>query len=898
MVAAIARRVFLRPKIDEKCPDWARALIPFSEQEHGVGIPYEKIPQATLEALHFFFPVPVRPKGQREDMEGSARPKYARTCGMTVFLACLPYACAKQLELFSDANGSGVTGEVAVLSIRSLADLARKVGMSYDRLQRWMTVLVTLGFIWRFRDGKKTLYVIPLTVYAPRPSAETVRARMTALIHSQFVEIALADGQLARADRAPEYTDLLLDTRAKFEERYHLAPSSDLDLTDPSWDTTLSDVQQVLPGLTRDDLYAIIPIIARNLLQQSGTRKGRRFVLKGDATESTFSVETTPERSHTAGTRAAQKSARGTRRVRTVDALSAADTSACDSQEGAAHAQGLGAERLADKSRFDQQASPSTTGWHAPSQATSGLSDGLAASPSNLHVPSADSLTLGSPGLAEHPQAQHFEQEEKEAKERWCQQQGQEIARIFNDQKSLDFYIGVHRSTDDPLLLRALFIKVLYQEGHGGFRDSIGAYFNFMWNKVWGPFRTYTAACAKWKKWGKKREPQGIPPNIQQLVALYEHDSYAQIATNMGHWWPEAEQMERRGAPSDEEMPFRAMPLEEAEDLVEALRGNAGWYLEDPQFFQDAARSSGGYMVDALWPDGQVAEFATYGQWQELHRCMLTLPEGINAWFETERVEHRQDAACEGDDLSAQEREDCVQTALAMFAYYGMNATSLSWEELIILGIPLMGKRAESALEEAVPVEQDSIVVAEGQLYVRLDDGDLVQVDEYQRAFAACEEEEQQEEQASTVEGALAALQAELLLGLHVAVLHTCGLSQYRKLVANGEIQPECVATSETCAAAEETPAADGQGTDRQVAEALCKASIGLYLQRISNALDTRLYRVMWKLRGSGDGCAIEIESLLTGTVFTYESQGQVDELLAELRAQQGSEEAAVASYT
>jgi hypothetical protein len=225
-MVALARRVLTRPKIDEECPEWARALIPIAEQEQGPGVPYDKIPSATIEALEYFSPMPVPPKRQRRIGGKQPGNKYARTCGLAVFLACLPFALAKQLDLFAPAEG---TGEVAVLSIRRMADLAAKMGISYDRVQRWMTILVILGFIWRFRDGRRTLYVIPLTAYVPRPSAEDVRAKLTALIHSQFFEVE-QDGQVVCVDRDPELTDLLIETRAKFELRYGLAPSLDLDL--------------------------------------------------------------------------------------------------------------------------------------------------------------------------------------------------------------------------------------------------------------------------------------------------------------------------------------------------------------------------------------------------------------------------------------------------------------------------------------------------------------------------------------------------------------------------------------------------------------------------------------------------------------------------------------------
>src|SRR5438105_15920111 len=125
-MVAPARRIFARPKLDEECPEWARDLIPFSEEEHGLGISYDRIPQATLEELEYFFPKPVPPKRQRRIGSQSGGGKYTRTCGMAVYLACLPFAFIKQLDLFAVTDSVGM-GEVAVLGFRKLADLARKV---------------------------------------------------------------------------------------------------------------------------------------------------------------------------------------------------------------------------------------------------------------------------------------------------------------------------------------------------------------------------------------------------------------------------------------------------------------------------------------------------------------------------------------------------------------------------------------------------------------------------------------------------------------------------------------------------------------------------------------------------------------------------------------------------
>jgi hypothetical protein len=310
---------------------------------------------------------------------------------------------------------------VAVLGFRKLADLAKKVGMSYDRVQRWMTILVTLGFIWRFRDGRRTLYVIPLTAYAPRPSAEGVRTKLTALIHSQFVEIEQADGQVVRADRCPEFTNLLLETRARFEVRYQLAPSLDLDLVeDPAWENALSDIQKALPGLTRNDLYTILPIVARHLLQERGAGKGRHFVLKRNAIESTFSIESTADREQTAATLKAQQQRGRAQKNGSKDGKRGAIESTFDGQgshptatimgdsrvaASPAHSRVPEASRLDGKSRFNREANTATGSKRSASQASPERSFESAPGASNLPLSaSGSSLTLGSPEFQDSPQ--------------------------------------------------------------------------------------------------------------------------------------------------------------------------------------------------------------------------------------------------------------------------------------------------------------------------------------------------------------------------------------------------------------------------------------------------------------------------------------------------------------
>lgn len=903
MVAA--RRVFVRPKIDEECPEWARDLIPFSEQEHGLGIPCDRIPPATLEELEYFFPVPVPPKRQRRIGSQQEGKKYARTSGLAVFLACLPYALAKQLDLFSDADGVG-TGEVAVLGFRKLADLAKKVGMSYDRLQRWMTILITLGFIWRFRDGKRSLYVIPLTAFVPRPSAEGVRTKLTALIHSQFVELEQADGQVIRAARCPEFTNLLIEIRARFELRYQLDPSLGL-VEDPAWENILRDIQQAIPALTRADLYTILPIVARQLLQQGGTGKGRHFVLKGTTIESTLSREAISDRERKGaslpgpqkGNPAQKGRSEAGRRSGTASTVidqtlhASANTEAMSGAENSARSQKSGADRRGGKGRFNQEVITAPVGVRPASQEAGALTDGRASDGQNLPLPDgSSSLTLRSPVQEDSSpdeagaNGMTISGREQGAKQESWSALAAEIAPLLDDQKSLKFYEGVCRSTEEPLV-RAIFIKTLYQGRNGGFTRSAGAYFKYMWEQ-WKVYRTYAAACAKWNHWGNKRDPKGIPPNIKDLVALHQLDSYEQIAASMGYSVAETGREAWPPASTRAERPAHPMTGSEAELLVARIKRQAAWYLSEPQVVPETTFGPDAYVVDAQQWDGSWVTFPSVEDWKQSHAWMLTPPQEYDSWLEATAEERWHTLSSEEDGMSAGDKELCLRCALALSAYLGWDIAACSWHELVALGKPLAfpgwdAAQGQEALAAAQDPQDTEISVGQNGLQVRLDEGVVLTGAAYEQAFQAGEAARAEEEWEWSPEGALALLQREVLLALHLCILGTFGLPMYQAFLAQtaaraAEGEPERGAPR-----AEDLPTSPARGGTRS---ALTLASYS----RLSRALDPRLYCVKWVPGSEKTGCAIEVESLLSGTVFTYEHDAQVEELLAELREQLAGE--------
>jgi hypothetical protein len=247
----------------------------------------------------------------------------------------------------------------------------------------------------------------------------------------------------------------------------------------------------------------------------------------------------------------------------------------------------------------------------------------------------------------------------------------------------------------------------------------------------------------------------------------------------------------------------------------------------------------------------------------------------------------------EEDGLSADDREQCVRAALALSAYLGWDITGFSWKELVALGKPLAfswWERAQGQEEmacEQAPQEREFRGGQDG-LQVRLDDGVVLTVAAYERAFQVGEMARAEEEWEWSPEGAMALLQREMLLALQLCIFRTFGLPMYQAFLAH---------TAASAAVGEpgsKTQSAAGQ-PGSSVEDGHAEVSLASYTQ-LCGALDPRLYRVKWLPGSEGQGCSIEVESLLSGTVFTYEREAQVEELLAELSAQMADDGEAAAS--
>lgn len=860
VTAALTKaRLFERPRIDEPTPEWAHELIPLATEasKDCLGISRERVPRETIEELSYLSPLPEPSKRKRGgDAQKRSDKSYLRTSGLAVYLACLPFALAKQLDLFAGAH-DGPPNEVAVLNIRKMADLARSVGISYDRLHRWMTILIALGFIWRFRDGKHTLYVIPLVAYFPR-SATDIQEKLNGLIRNQFVEVRMEDGKTVCLNRNPSFTRLLLEVRTRFEVRYDLTPSLDLprELASPHYSAILTEIRQRLPHLSAGDMTELAAILSKYRYAETAEKENRQTVESVPSEANIFLPD----------------------QGRGKDGLAG--------QEAALPIQNRGhnGNPTSSKNRFDRQNLITPEQNLGPSQASADLLDEEALGTLNLFLPSDDTLTLGLQKQETSSQKRETNDEAEQDKEQRCRELGVELARTFNDLNdlSLKSYISAFRTAKDERLVRAVFLKVLDQEHKGGFTKSAGAFFKYLWDR-WKVYRTYSAACDKWNNW-EGRDPQGIPPDIQDLVAHYsETESYIQIAIDRKHRF--------------------SMTGRAAEALEKEMRRYAGWYLEDPQICREPGPVPDSFVVKA-WRrlDGQEEVFGIREEWMNFHQRMLTLPNKLNAWFEAERAvqaAQQQRSATKDDGMDEEGRAACVKVALAHAAYFGHDISSLSWKELVVLGKPLafhlraqdpvlFPKREEEENTLEPPQAHTDIRCEGDQIYVRLGEYE-VPVDEYQHAFEKREGELWLDEAGTTVNGQLVSLLSKEYLGLNASrLMNRFGLETYKTLVcgflsekSDSEASLGQAGTREGIQIVDQAEDAPGMSF-----EDLCRN-----LAQLRSALDPHFYQVRWKRINPSVFCIV-LFSQVSGQRHVYSHIWEVEQALLGLSTEE--EEVAV----
>jgi hypothetical protein len=933
LATTIARRVFVRPELDEPCPDWARPLLQLSSDEPGttgLGVASARVPQETVGALQDLCPAPPKPlrERKREGTERRYKP-YVKAWPAAVYFALLPFALARQVSLFSPAGGEA-PADVAVLCFRRLSDLASQLGLSYDRLQRWMTVLIALGFVKRFRDGRQVLYVLPMTAYIPTPSPEAVLKKLNGLIASQYLEETLPDGRIVWRDRCPEWTAQLIEIRTRFVLRYQLSAAL-LEGEQPAghaFQALLHEVSEVIPQAVRADVMGrLFPILARSYLeagaQQSLAASGGRPLhgeLPGNALrhERGAATDRSPNLDSTATD---HRTARGKRVFE-----STFDGQNLQLAAGAADGQ----------SRFNAGIPGQISG---SSSLRAGLSadarrganvDSVAGAPLTLRY----NNNLSNKSLEEKGNVNvRDDQSGLRAENR---KKAELLADLLRVPGNVNFYTKlfnrVSRGELGEDLIKAAYIYTLLQERAGDITsqepDALGKYFHGVFRR-WEPQRTYDAACQAYRKKWQSKTPQGIRPRDVAVIQPFMPFGFEQIA-DMIRSGVRAEEVGWLPLSQPIEVPAQPMDEAQAEALAQVIGEQASWYLQEPSCRLVTASDAEFHVVDALL-DGQRCTFRSLAEWQIFHEQMLTPPPGLDSLAGAEG------APQDGEEQAGQgTREvECARAAGGLFAYFNQRpvgvlgnldwvllASFLSFEELVKMGEPIrfpQVRRGQAQEPDRAPVacEGLNVEIAEGvvltyeQFQVRLsaggyhgecvalEDGGFIPRARYEELLATGEYVELDDgtpvsafEFQALTERVRLELAREEAAGSQVEVLAV----EQRLL---GELDHVAAAIAPV---GEEPPRPAGlpfwwEELSLKLAESdgalLDTEAARRYRLLLQEALDPRLYRLLARPVRTADALCfvLELISLCSGWVLTLEKADQVEQLLDLFGGQSGAEE-------
>jgi hypothetical protein len=110
------------------------------------GIAYERIHPSTRQIIHALFP--------------------AHTRGEAFFLGLLANATIKPYVL--PGKPEEVNEDAAVVSVMQGCDeLCQRVALSYDTTHMYLVIFRALGLLYEEKQGKQTLFHIPLNAYKP-----------------------------------------------------------------------------------------------------------------------------------------------------------------------------------------------------------------------------------------------------------------------------------------------------------------------------------------------------------------------------------------------------------------------------------------------------------------------------------------------------------------------------------------------------------------------------------------------------------------------------------------------------------------------------------------------------------------------------------------------------------
>lgn len=246
-----------------------------SARQEKVGISIESIPQETFEALDKLGSLPGF-SSKKQSRAVAKKPRkykpYVKANVAAFVRACLNVSIQHQLS-FTEVSQLGISSAgVAVLAIRSIAELAKKIGISNDRAQQIITILLILGFMRRIRAGRQFIYVISLEPYTPYPSPQAVRNDLIKLHH----EISIEDNTRSQSskNRRAGFRRLIEKVLIRFEDSYGLTTEASPSLIDVETTKALQDIKALLqsrvaPPLCEDLMGEITSVVTKRLTGKS-----------------------------------------------------------------------------------------------------------------------------------------------------------------------------------------------------------------------------------------------------------------------------------------------------------------------------------------------------------------------------------------------------------------------------------------------------------------------------------------------------------------------------------------------------------------------------------------------------------------------------------------------------
>jgi len=911
MVAAIAtRHSELCFGIEaEVCPKWAQPLIGIQPPQGVLGVPYECVSLVTREVQAALFPIPVSSQRKRtRDMTVGSK-SYTKSWPVAFYDACLSLALGKQPDLFAELTWQDGPEDIAILCFSRLYDFAKKLGMSYDQAEQWMMLLIILGFIRRFRHGRRFLYVIPLAEYSPQPSPEIVRNKLKAFILKQFSEQVNSDGSTGYRDRNPEFTEYLMQICARFEKYYGLTPTEPQLIppcTETDLEQLLSEIHQALPTLSREELLRLTPILMKRLIEDRQVtkpqtkRRATRVLKTGDFVNSSLSTKIVPTHSaineDTQGGEfsAREEGFRGTKVVgnEVIKGQIESTLSEQKRQSGTiqVHSRFSGPSQDDGKepSRFLPKGSAFSTGETQQTDKVDSVAD------SSLTLRSISSLKNKENYV--NVSTATLDQQQLIDKEKRCLELGEELARILLDEKSKQDLSNIHRR-GNPRLIKAALIMTMYTGLNSEYRKSAGACFQYYFDEWSKKYKSYNEACQAWKNWGGK-ESKGIPTKIQKWCDAYQDYTYLQIAEAMGFEMdpitlhPFLVGSQRTDAFLEAVRSKPSLSRADAEVLEAEIRCHASWYFPSVCIFPlSKSHVEDSYIVEA---EGDYRyTFTDREQWLDIHKEMVSLPAECEQWYQSAH-EKRQ---------NSDEMEDaCVQSALAFltYCYQGLhnrdeqvaNWDRITWERLVAIGKPIRFPREDiqfdgitqetetfQFLASVQTIELENGIILNTDLarelllageIVELDADTIVTFGYYQACYQRDQQMLVEEHQGIPSEGMLSSMM-DFEINSDSPFIVAPESEQERNVVCtDGEVGP----TGEDIQ--DISLIVDGDVlTFREAAEGYKMLTSTLNMNFYQIALKTQ------KTRAGGCGFVVEVESGVSGTVWRYGSVGEIAGVVA-----------------